>query len=101
MGLAFFASLGLPGLCGFISEFTVFMGALPVYQGLTIVSATILESVSFQRPLRSVTSPSSTRVTFVPLEQPPSITSAHPTSNTVRTTLFPRPPRVCITVPPR
>ncbi len=40
MGLAFFASLGLPGLCGFISEFTVFLGALPVFQGLTILSAT-------------------------------------------------------------
>jgi NADH-quinone oxidoreductase subunit M len=40
MGLAFFASLGLPGLCGFISEFTVFMGALPVFKGLTIISAT-------------------------------------------------------------
>jgi len=30
----------LPGLCGFISEFTVFLGALPVFKGLTIVSAT-------------------------------------------------------------
>ena len=40
LGLAFFASLGLPGLCGFISEFTVFMGALPRYQVLTMISAT-------------------------------------------------------------
>ena len=40
MGLAFFASMGLPGLCGFISEFTVFLGALPVFKGLTILSAT-------------------------------------------------------------
>jgi NADH-quinone oxidoreductase subunit M len=40
LGLAFFASLGLPGLCGFISEFTVFLGALPVYLTLTIISAT-------------------------------------------------------------
>jgi NADH-quinone oxidoreductase subunit M len=40
MGLAFFASLGLPGLCGFVSEFTVFLGALPVFMVLTIVSAT-------------------------------------------------------------
>jgi NADH-quinone oxidoreductase subunit M len=40
MGLAFFASLGLPGLCGFVSEFTVFMGSLARFQALTIVSAT-------------------------------------------------------------
>jgi NADH-quinone oxidoreductase subunit M len=40
MGLAFFASLGLPGLCGFVSEFTVFLGSLPVYMTLTIISAT-------------------------------------------------------------
>ena len=40
LGLAFFASLGLPGLCGFISEFTVFLGALPTHQTLTIISAT-------------------------------------------------------------
>jgi NADH-quinone oxidoreductase subunit M len=40
LGLAFFASLGLPGLCGFVAEFTVFMGALPKHQVLTIVSAT-------------------------------------------------------------
>jgi len=40
VGLAFFASLGLPGLCGFVSEFTVFLGALPVFKALTIVSAT-------------------------------------------------------------
>jgi NADH-quinone oxidoreductase subunit M len=40
LGLAFFASLGLPGLCGFVSEFTVFLGALPVYLTLTVISAT-------------------------------------------------------------
>jgi NADH-quinone oxidoreductase subunit M len=40
LGLAFFASLGLPGLCGFISEFTVFLGALPVHTWLTVISAT-------------------------------------------------------------
>src|SRR5438309_10483010 len=40
LGLAFFASLGLPGLCGFVSEFTVFLGSLPVYMTLTIISAT-------------------------------------------------------------
>jgi NADH-quinone oxidoreductase subunit M len=40
MGLAFFASLGLPGLCGFISEFMVFSGAFPVYMTYVIISAT-------------------------------------------------------------
>jgi NADH-quinone oxidoreductase subunit M len=40
LGLAFFASLGLPGMCGFVSEFTVFLGALPVYKVLTMLSAT-------------------------------------------------------------
>jgi NADH-quinone oxidoreductase subunit M len=40
MGLAFFASLGLPGLCGFISEFMVFSGSFPVFMTYTIVSAT-------------------------------------------------------------
>jgi NADH-quinone oxidoreductase subunit M len=40
MGLAFFASLGLPGLCGFISEFMVFSGAFPVFTTYTIISAT-------------------------------------------------------------
>ncbi|MBI5547111.1 MAG: NADH-quinone oxidoreductase subunit M [Deltaproteobacteria bacterium] len=40
MGLAFFASLGLPGLAGFVSEFLVFSGAFRVFTVLTIVSAT-------------------------------------------------------------
>jgi NADH-quinone oxidoreductase subunit M len=40
MGLAFFASLGLPGLCGFISEFMVFAGAFPVYMTYVMISAT-------------------------------------------------------------
>jgi NADH-quinone oxidoreductase subunit M len=40
MGLAFFASLGLPGLAGFISEFMVFAGSFPAYTALTIISAT-------------------------------------------------------------
>jgi NADH-quinone oxidoreductase subunit M len=40
MGLAFFASLGLPGLCGFISEFMVFSGSFPVYMNYVIISAT-------------------------------------------------------------
>ena len=39
MGLAFFASLGLPGLCGFISEFMVFSGAFPIFMTYTIISA--------------------------------------------------------------
>jgi NADH-quinone oxidoreductase subunit M len=40
MGLAFFASLGLPGLAGFISEFMVFSGAFPVFTAYTVISAT-------------------------------------------------------------
>jgi NADH-quinone oxidoreductase subunit M len=40
MGLAFFASLGLPGLCGFIAEFMVFSGSFPTFKALTIISAT-------------------------------------------------------------
>jgi NADH-quinone oxidoreductase subunit M len=40
MGLAFFASLGLPGLCGFISEFMVFSGTFPTYTTLVVISAT-------------------------------------------------------------
>jgi NADH-quinone oxidoreductase subunit M len=40
MGLAFFASMGLPGLCGFISEFMVFAGSFPVYMTYVIISAT-------------------------------------------------------------
>jgi len=39
MGLAFFASLGLPGLCGFISEFMVFSGTFPAYTTLVVISA--------------------------------------------------------------
>jgi NADH-quinone oxidoreductase subunit M len=38
-GLAFMASLGLPGLAGFISEALCFMGSFPVYRVLTIISA--------------------------------------------------------------
>ncbi|HEX9049617.1 MAG TPA: NADH-quinone oxidoreductase subunit M [Anaeromyxobacter sp.] len=40
MGLAFFASLGLPGLAGFISEFMVFSGSFPVFTVYTIISST-------------------------------------------------------------
>jgi NADH-quinone oxidoreductase subunit M len=39
LGLAFMASLGLPGLAGFISEILVFLGAFPVYRVITIFSA--------------------------------------------------------------
>jgi len=39
VGLAFFASLGLPGLAGFISEFMVFAGAFPVFTAYTAVAA--------------------------------------------------------------
>jgi NADH-quinone oxidoreductase subunit M len=38
MGLAFMASLGLPGLCGFISEALCFLGAFPVFPVLTVIS---------------------------------------------------------------
>jgi len=36
--LAFFASMGLPGLSGFISEAMVFIGAFPVWRTFTIIS---------------------------------------------------------------
>jgi NADH-quinone oxidoreductase subunit M len=39
-GLAFFASLGLPGLAGFIPEFMVLTGSFPVYLTFTVISAT-------------------------------------------------------------
>jgi NADH-quinone oxidoreductase subunit M len=39
-GLAFFASLGLPGLAGFIGEALVFLGAFPKYQIFVMVSVT-------------------------------------------------------------
>jgi NADH-quinone oxidoreductase subunit M len=39
-GLAFFASLGLPGLAGFISEFLVFSGSFPRFTLYTVISAT-------------------------------------------------------------
>ncbi|MBK8013297.1 MAG: NADH-quinone oxidoreductase subunit M [Deltaproteobacteria bacterium] len=37
-GLAFFASLGLPGLAGFVGEVLVFLGAFSAYRGLVMVS---------------------------------------------------------------
>jgi NADH-quinone oxidoreductase subunit M len=39
-GLAFFASLGLPGMCGFISEFMVLTGSFPTFMLFTAISAT-------------------------------------------------------------
>ena len=40
VGFAFMASLGLPGLSGFIGEVLTFMGAFPVYRVMTILAAT-------------------------------------------------------------
>jgi NADH-quinone oxidoreductase subunit M len=39
MSLACFASLGLPGLAGFIAEFMVFVGAFPVFKAIVMISA--------------------------------------------------------------
>jgi NADH-quinone oxidoreductase subunit M len=39
-GFAFMASLGLPGLSGFIGEVLVFLGAFPVYRVVTVLAAT-------------------------------------------------------------
>jgi NADH-quinone oxidoreductase subunit M len=39
VSVAFFASLGLPGLSGFISEALVFLGAYPVYKTLVIIAS--------------------------------------------------------------
>jgi len=39
-GFAFMASLGLPGLSGFIGEVLVFLGSFPVYRTITILAAT-------------------------------------------------------------
>jgi NADH-quinone oxidoreductase subunit M len=40
VGFAFMASLGLPGLAGFVAEILTFVGAFPVYRVLTILAAT-------------------------------------------------------------
>ena len=40
VGLAFMASLGLPGLAGFVAEILTFMGAFPVFRVMTIIAAT-------------------------------------------------------------
>jgi len=48
MAMACFASLGLPGLAGFISEFMCFLGAFPVWKMWTILSvAGILITAAF------------------------------------------------------
>jgi NADH-quinone oxidoreductase subunit M len=39
MSLASFASLGLPGLAGFIAEFMVFVGSFPIFRPMVIISA--------------------------------------------------------------
>ncbi len=41
-GLAFFASLGLPGMCGFISEFLVLSGSFSTLTLFTAISATAI-----------------------------------------------------------
>jgi NADH-quinone oxidoreductase subunit M len=39
MSLATFASLGLPGLAGFVAEFMVFVGSFPMFRPIVIISA--------------------------------------------------------------
>jgi NADH-quinone oxidoreductase subunit M len=36
--VAMLASLGLPGLMGFVAEFLIFLGAFPMYQALTVLA---------------------------------------------------------------
>jgi NADH-quinone oxidoreductase subunit M len=38
MGIAVFASLGLPGLCGFVGEFLIFKGVFPLAPGAAILA---------------------------------------------------------------
>ncbi len=40
VSVAFFASLGLPGLSGFISESMIFIGAFPTFRTMVMISAT-------------------------------------------------------------
>jgi NADH-quinone oxidoreductase subunit M len=42
MGLAFFASMGLPGMSGFIAEFLVLTGSFPTFLVFTVISATAI-----------------------------------------------------------
>jgi len=64
MGISLFASLGLPGLNGFIGEFLIFKGAFPLATWATSLSVigllvtaifllTILQRVSVDRSNRS------------------------------------------------
>ncbi|MFI5289489.1 MAG: NuoM family protein, partial [Polyangia bacterium] len=47
-GFAFMASLGLPGLSGFIGEVLVFLGAFPVYKIITIIAcATVIFTAAY------------------------------------------------------
>jgi NADH-quinone oxidoreductase subunit M len=39
IGFAFFASLGLPGMSGFIAEQLVFLGSFPVFRTLVVIGA--------------------------------------------------------------
>ena len=46
--LAMLASLGLPGLMGFVAEFSIFLGAYQIYPGLTVVALTgVVITVAF------------------------------------------------------
>ncbi|HEV2280775.1 MAG TPA: NADH-quinone oxidoreductase subunit M [bacterium] len=48
MMLAMLASLGLPGLMGFVAEFSIFLGAYQIYPALTIVALTgVVITVAF------------------------------------------------------
>ncbi len=56
MSLSAFASLGLPGLAGFISEFLCFLGAFPAWKLYTIlsVSGILVTAAFFLRMLQKV-----------------------------------------------
>jgi NADH-quinone oxidoreductase subunit M len=56
MALTSFASLGLPGLAGFVSEFMCFLGAFPVWKLWTIlsVSGILVTAAFFLRMLQKV-----------------------------------------------
>ena len=56
MSLTCFASLGLPGLAGFISEFLCFLGAFPAWRLYTIlsVSGILITAAFFLRMLQKV-----------------------------------------------
>ena len=56
MAMTCFASLGLPGLAGFISEFLCFLGAFPAWKLYTIlsVSGILVTAAFFLRMLQKV-----------------------------------------------